>query len=354
MRHPTLLLRLCAGLILAGSLSRGSAAVTLDLSLAASNNLEAFFLEDLNITGQAPASEVFRVTLQSDLPATPCYFEFSMGASAGEVIHGRSNVFTLNPGTLLISSLDLTQPDSPYWLTDHDLAPEANGIQEQVETMGYFPADVYRLYLELHESGGALLAHDELIVTITNPFTTQLLSPFGTPGLPGTAAGSPPVFVWAGQAGSYLLRICEQTYPGQDPESALQGRPHYETDLSQPLTSQNFVYPPAGVRPLEPGRTYFWQVTALVETSSGSQSYPSAVGAFQIPAANADPQAQRILMAVQRILGPGRQGVLDELTGCLPDGGLRLNGRDISIEDLEALAAEFEQRRCRLAAVYAE
>jgi hypothetical protein len=323
-------------------------AVSLDLTLQAPTNLQAYFLQDLNLSGQGLNQEVFRAVVVSEVPPTQVYFQFSLRNAQILVASGRSNNFTLNPGVLAITNLDLTDPGNPYTLQDYEITAEAQNIQNLALETGYLPSGIYIISLELREGAdNTLLASDEVIFSITNPFVTQLIAPAGTPGFPGIAGSTLPLFVWSSQAGQYLLTICERATPDQDPESALQTTPNYQTDPSQPLTSSSFVYPAAGVKPLESGHTYFWQVTALVQTSGGLQPYLSSIGAFTVNT-NPDPMAQRIMTAVQIIMNSGDVSILEELVGLQPNGAIRLDGIGVSVEDLEAIAAKTSRGECHL------
>ena len=53
-------------------------AVSLDLTLQAPTNLQAYFLQDLNLSGQGLSQEVFRAVVASDLPPTQVSFAFSL------------------------------------------------------------------------------------------------------------------------------------------------------------------------------------------------------------------------------------------------------------------------------------
>jgi hypothetical protein len=331
------------------------AAVTLDLTLQGPGNLQAFFLEDLNISGQAPSEEVFRATVVNELP-TPIevYFQFSLNNAQLLIASGRSNNFNLYPGILSVSNLDLTAPNNPYQLDDYEISSQAEEIQNLMLQTGYLPAGTYIINLDVCQSSTyEVLAHDEIVTAITNPFTIQLLSPSGNPSMPTPMTTLTPLFVWSSQAGQYILKICERISPDQDPESVLQNLPHYQTSSSEPLTSLSFTYPLSGVRPLESGRTYYWQVTALVSTSSGFREYPSAIAGFTITD-NLDPQAQRIMTAVQMILNSGNASVLEDLTGFQPNGIIRLDGLGITIEDLESLARKFSQGEYQSTSVRAQ
>lgn len=330
-----------------------SATINLDLSLSSANNLQVFFLQDLNVSGQAPAAEMFRATIQSDEPSQMCRLVFSMRTAQMEIFNSSTDIFSLNPGSVQLTNLDLTAVGSPYRLVNFSSNSVAQSVEDQLLQNGYFPAASYYLRLELWSSAQSLLAADEVAAVITNPFTTMLLSPVGTPESPALISGMQPVFTWSSDATQFLITICEKTTDAQDPESVMQSRPTYKSDPSSPLTGKSFSYPAAGMKPLEPGHTYYWQVTALVQTTSGLKEYTSPIGAFIILQVQS-PEALRILTAIQRILGPGYLSALNQLTGFQPTGEIRLNGVTITIEDLETTARDFETGAYRTTSARAE
>lgn len=323
------------------------AGVSLNLQLVASSNLEVFFLTDLNISGQAPSSVVFTATINSDLPDTECFLVFSMRDPQTLLLRGQSDEFLLHKGTLQLTNLDLT--------LDYDVGSQAESVENKLMQTGYFPSATYFLKLELYVASDpdVPLASDEVAAIITNPFDIFLVSPVGTPSSPAPLTTTTPLFNWTSTANQFLIKICEKTPENSDPESVMQSRPHYETDAFSPQTSQSFLYPGAGVRPLEPGHTYYWQVTSLVQTSSGSKEYPSAIGAFYI-VQQEDPENQQILLSLQRILGMDYQMVMSQLAGFQPKGLIRLDGANISAEELSNTARKFEQGQYHVTSVRAE
>jgi hypothetical protein len=48
------------------------------------------------------------------------------------------------------------------------------------------------------------------------------------------------------------------------------------------LSNSNFRYPTSGVRQLEAGKKYFWQVTTLVQTPDGEQEVNSEIWSFTV------------------------------------------------------------------------
>jgi len=357
MPKAKVLYAICACLIGLGAISGAARAeVSLDMFLVAPSNLQAFFLEDLNVSGRSPAAEVFRFTLASTTPeALSGYLVFSMSSPQTLIISGKSNVFPLVPNAmLLLSNLNLTEPGSRYELQDYEVSSQAQQIEDQLVQTGYFPADTYRLKLEFFAAGSnSRLAWDAVTAVITNPFNLQLVSPAGAPSTPAVLLSTTPVFAWSSQATQFLLKVCDRTSPDMDPQSVMQGRPLYETDFGTPLSGQSFAYPTSGVLPLEPGHIYYWQVRALVQTSGGMQEYPSEIGAFTIAQITTQ-QDQRLVLALQRILGVSNQGILSQLAGFQSNGRIVLDGMEVSIEKLEEVALLFEQGAYRIRSVRIE
>ena len=355
MRRLAAIISTFISLLLALGLKPVESAVTLDLNLTAPSNLEVFFLEDLNISGNAPSAVVFQATVSSDLFVPDAFFIFTMRNAQSEILRGESNSFFLKPATLQITNLDLTTDGSPYKLDDYDIGSDAEYIEQKLLETGYFPSDTYFLRLELYSAtnGDSLLASDELNVLLTNPFDIRLISPMGTPASPTTINTTTPLFTWSSSANQFLLKICEKGAEGLDPESVMQSNPHYETNPADPLIGQSFSYPASGIPPLEPGRTYYWQVTSLVQTSGGMTEYPSQIGAFTL-FQQVDPDAQRILSSLQWILGSNYQDVMGQLSGFQPNGDIHLDGSSLTIDEFEEVADYFLKGQYKMTAVSTE
>lgn len=355
MRRITIIIIISSLLLVAHGLTPVWSVVTLDLHLTAPSNLEVFFLEDLNISGTAPSAVVFQATVNSDLIIPEAFFVFTMRNAQSEILRGESNSFFLKPATLQITNLDLTIDGSPYRLDDYDIGSDAEYIEQKLLETGYFPSDTYYLRLELYSAtnSDSLLASDELNVLLTNPFDIRLVSPMGTPSSPTTINTTTPLFTWSSSANQFLLKICEKGVGGLDPESVMQSRPHYETNIADPLIGQSFPYPASGFPPLEPGRTYYWQVTSLVQTSGGATEYPSTIGAFTLYQ-QVDPDAQRILSSIQWILGSSYQDIMAQLSGFQPTGDIRLDGSSLTIDELEEVADYFLKGQYKTTAVSTE
>lgn len=339
--------------LIACSALMSNAEVTLDIQLVAAANLEVFFLEDLNITGGTTSEIVFRVTVDNpDPPYNNCHYFFAMRDIDSYIASGQSNQFTLDTGVETFNNLDLTGGQTLYSLDDYTISDEATEIEDKLMQTGYFPTGTYFFRLELWQDN-QILASDEVSITITNPFDIYLITPSGSPASPALVTATTPLFAWTSSASQFRIRICELTMEAMDPESVMEGRPHYETDPGAPLTTPSFIYPGAGVRPLESGHTYYWQVLSLVQTSSGLDEYPSPIGAFTVFGFQT-PEAQRVAGALQRILGLDFQHFAVGLAGYEPTGTVEMNGSAITLDELQEIVNRFENETYKVTSVNIE
>ncbi|NTW48656.1 MAG: hypothetical protein HGB19_02765 [Chlorobiales bacterium] len=119
--------------------------------------------------------------------------------------------------------------------------------------------------------------HIFITFNITNP--TGFISLIG----PGNEVGTfidevftpTPVFAWQGDAQRYRIRVWEKLAGQRTFDEVIGNNPHVDKEVFAPT----FQYPVGGVRVLEPGKTYFWQVSSLTEVSGrgtprGTESAP--------------------------------------------------------------------------------
>lgn len=99
-----------------------------------------------------------------------------------------------------------------------------------------------------------------------------------------------------------------------------------------------------GVWPLEAGKTYYWQVTAKLPSSSGYISLPSEIWGFTIADQSSiisNLEQMRTISNLRTILGDEIVDALfggkGELDGFTITGVVLLNGKRISLDDLTSL-----------------
>jgi hypothetical protein len=101
------------------------------------------------------------------------------------------------------------------------------------------------------------------------------------------------------------------------------------------VSTRSYVYPAAGVRALEAGKTYVWFVEGLVATSGGTDIVlKSPLRSFTV-ASTGSPSLSTLLDELERSLDPKFKPVFDQIRseGLSPSGGIRVNTAPITITE---------------------
>ena len=180
---------------------------------------------------------------------------------------------------------------------------------------------------------------------LVNPTRVQLLTPgrpFGEP--PEIVSSSSPRFQWSADeelltGASYRIQVVSVD-GAASAEEALQGFAAWDAAVS----GTTALYPGSvSAIPLVAGATYAWQVTREVTTSGGSQTLTSPIYAFRM--ANASGGASSAGNQSAGDLGANVQldalaqalGFDSQLAGFKPTGQIIVDGRPLSVANLEAL-----------------
>ena len=202
--------------------------------------------------------------------------------------------------------------------------------------------------MELLSSENQSIRLDEFIkeFDISNPTTIDL---FG-PGLLVNKDFCPdvfssfPQFSWNSNAVKFILTVCQVEDENVSPEDVMQNEPRARITIERGIdffSTPSIVYPSVGVLPLLEGRTYYWQVQAVVESPGGEVFLPSEIWCFRV--ARLDDATRRLMSSgilnVLRTLlaGTPYENILDEggpLDGFGPTGKIKFNGRDVDMFDL--------------------
>ncbi len=179
--------------------------------------------------------------------------------NGSEIFNGTSDQFTVQPGvpatidnTRLLRFAEANFPNS--------------SLKAQVVRTGRLPEGHYELCITIQNSANPsalpLVRNVCASFDITYPDPPNLISPVNEQNVTDTY----PVFTWtpvlnipADYTVTYSLKVVE-ILDGQNPQTALDANiPQLEQDN---LTTTTLVYPIDGL-PLDTGKTYAWQITAL-------------------------------------------------------------------------------------------
>jgi hypothetical protein len=262
--------------------------------------------------------------------------------------------FFLLPGQVAIATNNNLGPGVPG-LTGTSFVGELTDRGEDLlsDLAGSFvlPDDIYSFNVRIFQGGnspdnGRLLASasDRLgDRPIENVVDFMLLQPGNTIGSGEPASGQFPVFRWEGPRQAYRIVVVEER-ERQTPESLLQGAFSTESTLGPGasgsrlldyemldalVTGTSFSYPISGARQLQEGRRYFWQVFALIPSTSGVQQRPSGIFEFTVPSTGQTAQAVTPTAEESSNLFAGlSQEIIDRLASLI-DRGFQLESLEI-------------------------
>jgi len=245
-------------------------------------------------------------------------------------------------------------PDFSY--TDINLGE----LEEIVYATGKLPEGQYEFFVRVYQEQSSQ-DEDVKFLTIANPPTVlDLLSP-------GQQAESIelmetyttlPFFLWHSNAPRYRITICEKLPSNSSPADVMNNEPRMQATIDM-LTF--FPYPSSGVRPLQPGKTYYWQIVAITESSDGPVELESEIWGFKISnlVGGAFSMEHQQLLAYLTSFFGGR-GLADlfepggELDGFTFTGTMFNNGAPMTYEDLNTFIEQIIDNRIVIDEHYVE
>ncbi len=234
------------------------------------------------------------------------------------------------------------------------------GIDNVVKNAGRLPAGIYNMVagFQLLENGAPV---GEVIrqpsssgqITVTNPTTLHLQ-------FPGQSVASNevmeiatrfPLFQWTSDIGQNADRYNILVYEKSPDEETVQDvlskpaileiRDYEDSFFQYPANTSPLLLSgeAAVVRPLEAGRTYYWQVESLIPTVSGIETIRSDVFRFKISdfvGSDDYNYGLQVISILEQLLGSQHGDALEALReeGFDPNGKIELDDQQISINEL--------------------
>jgi hypothetical protein len=239
--------------------------------------------------------------------------------------------FTIK-SSLTVTNLDLgrggTIPQSSYVVDSH----ARHRLEEVALPSGTLPAGNYVFNVIVTPTNGGAEGKDAFQINLSNPSSVELITPFDGDALVNRL----PLFQWQYDGKSARISVYEKL-PGQvSLEEAASGVPQ----LVATAETRSYQYPSAGVRELQPGKTYVWMVEGLARTAGGTETvYRSALRSFTIASNNDGSSDAQLLEDLERALGPRFQPLFDQIRaeGLSFSDSFRLNGSVLSKNDLRKI-----------------
>ncbi len=235
--------------------------------------------------GQMYVEDLWRVRLTNTSSVTFSVYLFVTieDAAQGLLMDATTSVFLLPPGTLFMSSVELSPISTEFY---------DNEFEESVGRMGDFPDGTYIVTIYVYEDGGGIIGQGGITQTVRNHTAPELLYP-----LDGEGVNEPlPLFTWLPSIPAadidYDLRIVE-LLQGQSPQSAITANPAWF--LEDGVLDPQLAYPVIA-EPFQSGKVYAWQVegfyqgvsvgatdvwTFTVQSSGSSEEEGSGIWSFE-------------------------------------------------------------------------
>lgn len=372
-------------------------------------NYETLYLLDFDFDNGINNPDIFSYTMsytpgEKDEPVSiRIEFEMtadvpSLGLEQRQIFYVLSKPFSFK-GSITMTTRDVDMNlDNIYYdngelveglsVDESDFIPEAEfaAIQQVVMGSGKLPAGTYTFRFKVDPEMGSPIEQTN-IIAVTNPATLDLVSPGGSLDEEIEMYTTYPVFQWESQDFMWNSGVCgdcgyDIRVAEYDPaihssvEEALSDNANlpfpddggyfdlsdYDVSFKMLVASvgvtdiytsaTTFQYPLTGVKPLEEGKTYVWQIIETFPTTSGPERVDSDIFAFTIPAMGAGVTASAaggagtnaVLQMLEQLLGSDTYNQLftGELTGYFPTGVILLNDtQQLTQEEFTVLLGQF-------------
>ena len=317
------------------------------------DDIKIFFINDFDLTQSGSSPLLFQFIITNDTSITKrvslnlrVFFTNSEEGDV-ELSSGTTAFFDLPPypQPLIINNQDLYSNAGEYKFVDYSMNEDAaDDIINTILSTGKLPSGTYQFLVTVTEEiSGETSDYMSAPMTfeIYNPTTLDLVAP-------GEPAGgyelmeiytSLPLFQWESDASSFRLKVCEKLPANNSPDDVMSNDPRLETTVD----ATTFQYPLTGAFPLYPGSTYFWQVIAVTQSSSGPVEMESEIWGFKIVDISkglSSAEQVQIMNTLKLLLPEGLAELLfneyGELAGFSPTGVVFKDGNTISLEELYA------------------
>ncbi len=320
-----------------------------------SRDVQMFFMNDLDLNNPGNNPLLFWVRIRNDARQRRVTISLKIVSQKyGVLAEGVSTPFLLKPDTLIeLDNRKLAQGQGPFELKDYALNEEnLTKLRNAILSTGLLPSDHYAFLLKIQDVQEPAVENEkDISLDITNPTVVDLVSPgvsVGSASLP-TVYTRQPQFVWNSNASTFVLTVCEKLPSDSSPEEVMENVPRYKGVVH----GNAFLYPASGAYPLESGKTYYWQLEALVQTSRGSQKLKSEIWGFKIARSEA-PDRQfaeeqvRLFLQSEQLRNLLNAGALQ---GYKPTGVVFVNGRPVSMEDVQMILQKIESGQFKVLSV---
>ncbi|MDZ7359932.1 MAG: hypothetical protein ONB46_04295 [candidate division KSB1 bacterium] len=325
-------------LLLAQEPARGQIRLTLALAPELRNS-QILRVSDFNITGSGSVSRLFELRLTNIVAPTNVIIRFQLLSDrfpSVPIVEATSAPLPVSPPLHILGYQDIQRGG--------DITYNSEAVKELTDAIlqtGKLPNGTYTFILTAFDARQPGIPQDSQreILTISNPTMLDLISPGAAVGGGDCVEqfGLLPQFKWNSNAKRFLITVCEVLPNNSSPEDVMQNEPRLQRLVQRGVDfigSPSFIYPSGGL-PLQFGKTYYWQVQAIIDSPSGEVRLPSEIWCFQISSINNRGGAIQQLLNLlgssdlEALFGEG-----GPLQGFKPTGAVTIDGRRIELAAL--------------------
>lgn len=300
--------------------------------------VDALTAADIDFYHSTSPKWLFTIDLRTQQPSVEVTMTLRLDLALGngdvipEAVFLTTQPFTVAPARTF-TNLDLANSPLVKEYRIKNVVQEK--YAEDLRSSQVLPAGTYTVNVEVFPVGQNIPQTSAFAFVLTNPTAIELVAPMDA----DLMVNRFPLFQWRFDGLRSRISVFERL-PGQGSlEESASGVPHARAEV----TTNSYQYPSAGVRTLEPGKSYVWFVEGLARTAGNtSASLRSEIRSFTVAGEGA-PGLQTSLDELERALGPKYTSVFDQIRAehLSPTGTLRINGTAISSVDLLRLIGQF-------------
>jgi hypothetical protein len=305
-----------------------------DVDFVRSTTPKWLFTVDLRVASPGNPVEDLVMEITGDLA-------LANGRSATEVTVLKTLPFTVRE-SLTLTNLDLARAGIKGEYTFNTSKISELGVKDIALSGTRLPSGTYTLNIVVYKYQNGVptaeKARGKIVFVLGNPSSVELLFPLDG----DNSVGQFPLFQWLYDGQISRISVYERLAGQTSMEEAAGGVPH----LVREVSGYSFQYPTAGVRTLQPGRSYVWFVDGLLRSAGGTiQMVRSPLRSFTVSASGGLALEESLLDRLERALGPTYRALFDQIRAneYTASGALTLNNSPITPAQLERLITLIRQ-----------
>ncbi len=349
-------------------------------------NLQMVRIGDLDFNRPGPKRDLFYLLLFNDGRDVPIRLQFEIFYNNNRIASGTTNEFILPatpPGGLRVPQrqlIDGTIPDGKGGFIRIKMqryqidADKLENFQNKVFSTGRLPSGkyIFQIKVETNElPPDQVFPPSRELLILRNPSNIFLIYP----GVPVSAKDVPeipspyPQLQWQSDANIFNIYVYEKRPEDRTVQQVLNRPPFLRVEKLQlpptqrqfffqyPTTTQPLRFKNGGrsvgpIRPLQPGKVYYWFVEGVIPTSGNDvRILKSDVYKFRIMSRDAaQVQKQQIVNLLTNLMGPKGQRLIKKLLddGYSPTGRVRINGKPMTLQEFSQYLLRLQTQKARI------